>query len=477
MRITRRQFERRVGEAILSSSLSTWAGCSRPPAEKAPPPGAPETGSLLRMTRGGADLVAPADEPSGESLRYGLAFPFQVAAKRAAIFANIRGKRGHDFEVGTDVVLFDDLDRVSAGERVRVSRNETGTNPKSNPPGKPTILVKFPIRGGFVPFGAKRPDGSPHPHAGSGFGAAQVEGWTADREAPFRDAEVYEFMEIYQFAYDGRSFQVTRTDRLEFDRLLAGTSLQNPGLSAAIADGDDLLFPMGGRISGGSGSGVTRWRLGADGWRPVAWHPVSGPDGSFEPTLIRDVDGSLLFCARGSGEPDYFDIRIWRSSDGARTWSKTVHCRGAIGSVPICLNQATDGTPYVASNLYEVFLGKIPEQYRFPRDAQGRLRAGGWMRDKVCLWPLNRERAELDPPILARHCTAEFGPAPGGVTWNADHPAATTVQLADGRWHNVIAMRVCDRAEVWAGINPPPPTGTYVEEVISTGEPRPLWSF
>ena len=32
--------------------------------------------------------------------------------------------------------------------------------------------------------------------------------------------------------------------------------------------------------------------------------------------------------------------------------------------------------------------------------------------------------------------------------WNADHPAATTVQLADGAWHNVIAMRICDRAEV-----------------------------
>jgi len=99
------------------------------------------------------------------------------------------------------------------------------------------------------------------------------------------------------------------------------------------------------------------------------------------------------------------------------------------------------------------------------------------MRDKVCLWPLNGARNELESPILARHCTAEFGPAPGGVTWNADHPAATTVQLADGRWHNVIAMRVCDRAEVWAGITPPAPTGTYVEEVSSTGAPRPLWSF
>ena len=476
MRITRRQFEKRIGQAILSSGLFTWSGCKPRPSEKTAPSGAQET-PLLRMTRGGVDLAVPGDQPAGETWRYGLAFPFQVAAKRAALFANIRGKRGHDFEVGTDVVLFDDLDHVSTGERVRVSRNETATNPKSNPPGKPAILVKFPIRGGFVPLGAKRPDGSAHPHAGTGFGAAQVEGWTADRDAPFKGPETYEFMEIYQFAYDGRSFQVTRSDRIEFDRLLAGTLLNNPGLSAALADGDDLLFPMGGQIADGQGSGVTRWRRGADGWRPVAWHPVTSSDHSFEPTLIRDVDGSLLFCARGGAEPDYFDIRIWRSSDGAQTWTKIIHSRGAISSVPICLNQAADGTPYVASNLYEVFLGKVPAQYRSPRDSQGRLRAGGWMRDKVCLWPLNGSRNQLEAPILARHCTAEFGPAPGGVTWNADHPAATTVQLADGRWHNVIAMRVCDRAEVWAGITPPAPTGTYVEEVSSTGAPRPLWSF
>ena len=475
MRITRRQFEKRMGQAILSSGLFTWSGCKPRPSEKTAPSGAQET-PVLRMTRGGVDLAVPGDQPADETWRYGLAFPFQVAAKRAALFANIRGKRGHDFEVGTDVVLFDDLDHVSTGERVRVSRNETATNPKSNPPGKPSILVKFPIRGGFVPLGAKRPDGSPHPHAGTGFGAAQIQGWTPDRDAPFRGAETYDLTEVYQFAYDGRSFKVTRTDRFEFDRLLAGTRIHNPGLSAAVADGDDLLFPMG-PVADRDGSGVTRWRRGAEGWRPVAWHPVTSADGSFEPTLIRDVDGSLLFCARGSGAPDYFDIRIWRSSDGAQTWAKIIHWRGAIGSVPICLNQAADGTPYVASNLYEVFLGKLPERYRLPRNASIRLRAGGWMRDKVCFWPLNRERNSLDPPILARHCTAEFGSAPGGLAWHADHPAATTVQLADGRWHNVIAMRICDGAEVWAGMNPQPPTGTYVEEVISTGEARPLWRF
>ena len=93
MRITRRQFEKRIGQALLSSGLFTWSGCKPRPSEKSAPSGAQET-SVLRMTRGGVDLAVPADQPAGETWRYGLAFPFQIAAKRAAIFANIRGKRG-----------------------------------------------------------------------------------------------------------------------------------------------------------------------------------------------------------------------------------------------------------------------------------------------------------------------------------------------------------------------------------------------
>jgi hypothetical protein len=38
-------------------------------------------------------------------------------------------------------------------------------------------------------------------------------------------------------------------------------------------------------------------------------------------------------------------------------------------------------------------------------------------------------------------------------------------------------MRVCDRGEVWAGIDPAPPTGTHVEEVMSQGPERPSWRF
>lgn len=99
------------------------------------------------------------------------------------------------------------------------------------------------------------------------------------------------------------------------------------------------------------------------------------------------------------------------------------------------------------------------------------------MRDKLCLWPLNAERTGLDAPTIVRDCTGEFGPAPGGVAWNADHASSKTVQLKDGGWHDVIGLRICARAEVWGGIDPPPETGAYLEEVSSPGPARPAWSF
>ena len=72
---------------------------------------------------------------------------------------------------------------------------------------------------------------------------------------------------------------------------------------------------------------------------------------------------------------------------------------------------------------------------------------------------------------------AEFGLAPSGDFWAVDHPSAMTVQLADSAWHNVIAMRICDTAEVRVGADPVPQTGLYVEEVLSSGTPIPMWKF
>ena len=93
-------------------------------------------------------------------------------------------------------------------------------------------------------------------------------------------------------------------------------------MTNAIPDGDDFLVGMtGGKIDAATlktqgpevatagGAGVMRWKREGNIWRATAYVPVTGVDGAFEPSLIRDVDGTLLFCGRGSKQPESNDIR------------------------------------------------------------------------------------------------------------------------------------------------------------------------
>ena len=77
----------------------------------------------LSMTKGPPDVAIPPDQPTDETWRYGLTFPFQVSSDTAAIFCNIRGQSGHDYEIGTDVFLFRDLSGLREQEAIPISRN------------------------------------------------------------------------------------------------------------------------------------------------------------------------------------------------------------------------------------------------------------------------------------------------------------------------------------------------------------------
>jgi hypothetical protein len=90
---------------------------------------------------------------------------------------------------------------------------------------------------------------------------------------------------------------------------------------------------------------------------------------------------------------------------------------------------------------------------------------------------LNTERNGLDTPVIARDCSAEFGSPPGGSAWRADHPSAMTLRLADGKWHNVLGMRILEYGELTFAMPPTPSSGAYLEEVISSGEAIPIWNF
>ena len=454
---------------------------------------------IVAVTRGAAAVTAPPDLPEGKTWRYGIFLPFQIAPRKAAAFVNIRIRNGilapepvadkmfGDYEVGVDVIPFDSISDVRPEAAVVMSRNHTSTNPNSKPPGQPALMVTYPARGGFVPHGSKRTDGSPHPHAGTGFGIVLAEArelldaQKLEGGRRYHDAEGFRYFEVHQLSYDGQSLKVTDTQRIGVTDFLPGWRIENGAIANAIPDGDDMLVGMVGSPAnppGPHGSGVMRW-VRDSRWCPAAFSLVTGHDGSTEPSLIRDTDGSLLFCARGSdaaSPPAKHDIRIWRSTNGGTTWTRIIHVRGAIAGGPISLNRAADGTPYIAANIYEVALFVIADRYRLPRDAEGYVLGGGWSREKLYLWPLNEKRTRLEAPLLARDPRAEFGLPPGGSIWRADHPSAATVQLADGKWHNVIGYRVLEDVE-WHDQAPPPQTGAYLEEVLSAGEPIPAWKF
>ena len=92
---------------------------------------AENTTGITGVTKGPADVSVPPDVPAGEAQRYGLGFPFQVSPTMAAIFVNRRmeGTGVGDFENGSDVILFDDLSRITADAPIPVTRNAKRTDP------------------------------------------------------------------------------------------------------------------------------------------------------------------------------------------------------------------------------------------------------------------------------------------------------------------------------------------------------------
>jgi hypothetical protein len=123
-------------------------------------------------------------------------------------------------------------------------------------------------------------------------------------------------------------------------------------------------------------------------------------------------------------------LRVWKSERSGKAWKQVINLRGVIAG-PITINQAVDGTPYVASNLYQVALFPLEPKWVIII-GPSLVRQGGWMRETLCMWPLNETRTEVGTPLVIRDARGEFGPPPDRSTWMSDHPCGTVVQLADG---------------------------------------------
>ena len=437
--------------------------------------GSPVAAQITAVTTGPADLVTPPDSTGDRTLVYGLGFPLQIAPNRAAILCNVRveGVPVCDFENGTDAILFGDLAHISPGSAVAISRNER----RAEGDAAARLAVKYPLIGGFVPLGALRADGTPHPHAGTGFGLCQALSFPTDEKGHFTWADKFVHRcEVYQLSYDGERFQSARSSSgLEQPYPVAGVwQISAPGITNAIPDGDDLLLPVTATDGTAGRAGVARWARDGSAWRPVSFSPVTPPGEDWaEPSLVRDSDGALLFSARGSeGErlsqvqvwrrhgdgPQWHlvvstpDVRVWQKQEQAAQWGLALSLPSAHEPGPISIGCAADGTPYIAAD------------------------QPGTGRQTLQIRPLNAARMDLDPPLTVRAAREEFGPAPGGGAWLVDHPSGAVLRLADGRWHGVLAYRVLGSPE-HEGAAPAAQTGCYLEEVLSSGPVVPPWRF
>jgi len=408
---------------------------------------------ITGVTKAKVHLKAPASTPAEHVWRYSLGMTIQLDSKTAGIMSGItwRGTSGVDFEVGSDLIIFDRFPDISPGNVSVLTRLHEEVNPKTK---QLCFAAKYPIQGGFVPLGVKRADGNAHPHTGTGFGMSTVIGFPKDfsQKRPWRDPDHLQYIQLYQFTYDGKVFRITETERMP--SILANDwESVGPGLSPTLPDKDDLLFPMVCQRTKDdyAVSGVIRFKRENEKWSPGVFIPIA--DSTSEPSIIRDVDGSLLFTARSR------DIAVWRSNDGGLTWKQLFHLENFRDkAVPITINRAVDGTPYIATN-----------------------KPGpGLYRDILAIWPLNEKRTGLKDPVTVRHGPDELGDAPGATDtygWAFDHPMSATVRLADGRWHNILTYRTIAVAENRVGLTPTPHSGLYVEEVFSKGKSIPMWKF
>lgn len=472
----------------------------------------------LAMTLSGPRLRRPAGQGSalkrgaGWEIGYGVCSAFQIAPTGAALVLNRRvtNQAVVDFEDGADLVVFDSLEGIRAEIAMPLMR--TG---EIVLPGTPETVfaVAHMSTGGFVPLGARLADGRPHPAAGTGFVLGAYKRHPVDPSIRQGEPGCYWAVryELVQLRYDGTRMRVAdRRSMAVPDGFMEEWHFLWYGLSNAIPDGEDLLsgvtlgpvepgsvpgnpriptsHPHGHPLLGRNfGSGLCRWRYGQDGWRPVAFTPVTGADMAFEPSVVRDIDGALLMAVRGKGlkeppgavhdgiENTFEHFRVYRSTDSGATWQRAIHLPRMRNASPVILNRTVGGRPYLAANPYVA-----------GPDSKGRPVLSTSRRGTLALWPLADGRDGVGEAVCVLDADLRFGPPRTAVAgrlkhdnlWILDHPMGSVCRLRDGRWHALQCFRVTDAAVNFGGAGACEQAGAWVEDVRDGAEtPVGAWRF
>lgn len=378
------------------------------------PAGTPGVKNIIRY---GQILHKPVHRPHGVTgdISYELGLCAQLDDSHAIIIVNIDEQGGGDLCVGTDAFVFQKIEDIQPENAIPITRVDPNYVLKS---GKQGYLAKFPGPVGFVPLGAKRADGTPHPAAGTGFfiGASVAkEGKQAAEGVPETPHE------IVQLRWDGE--KLTVSPGVLFDHLLGIELTGGSALSHPTPVGDSMLMPavVGDKIC------VFQFDYNGSEWAATKhgtpFHTAPGRPGEpgeefkicsmeFEPSMQRHGDEFLLYT-RGN---DCIG-RLYRSHDGFEY--ELVSERDNL-SVPQVLNQGLDGGYYVVSNP-----------------------GPGMLRNPLQAWPWDGQK--WGEPITI-HDQDGIRTDDGDKIPFVDHCFGANLFL-EGRWRHIVSFRVCDLKE------------------------------
>ncbi len=397
--------------------------------------------SPVRVIRHGKVLGRMANPPK-EALRpavYEVGHIYQLDRERCFMVASIREEGGHDFEIGNDAFVFSRLEDIDEQNAIPINRYDVNYKLKSN--GKPAVQGRFPTLGGFVPIGAKLPDGKPHPAAGTGFLFSGTLTFLPDRsnghpEAGRNDRDI----EFIQIKADGRSIKVSKRE-LIFQ--LAGVSVGRVGLSNCAPQDAGFLCPF----AADDGTYVVVIRLDYDGkeWKASkAGKPflnAKAPEVWKQNRVYRWLETEASIQNTGSGFLVYtrgYDVkgRVYSSKDGLNFTFVFDHYNY---NSPQTLNQGLDGSLYQISNP-----------------------GPGLLRNPLYAYPL-RGKHFMEPWVVHDERRVRSYPNEPDSPF-CDHAVGQNVFL-EGRWRHFVCYRVIGLHETdGKGAPAGPRSGVYVIE-------------
>ena len=404
---------------------------------------------------------------------------FQVTRELAAFVVNVRcfGKQTCDFELGNDIYLFDSFETLGESEPLTFLRSFTDRHPDD---GSEVVFSRYDGQVAFVPVGATLPDGTPHPHAGTGFCLGTAIALPANAQGA-ASVDVYRgnlgwFLILTQLAWQDDTLIQTNRQILRPTDFMPGAN--DSGLGAPVFDGADILIPFSMVKPAPYGLGLLRMQRLADGqWHPGTFEMIAPEKGDNPPlfskptpgdglsgcegSAARLADGQVVFTCREWGpkpwSPEPLEasrMRLWKGCPGVTPF-RQVQERAFFHTLsPITVGATWEGEPYLLANAYS------------RTDWKGAAVPSLDIREKLLLYPLAGENLAPAEPLLLCDVVNDFGePGPETGGWFADHPMGWRLQL-QGKQRNFVTWRVFHVRET-KGVTPSEFSAAWIAEIFS----------